>query len=44
MPDHNYEKYPELTNKQIAEFGLQSPHKQITEDNNEGRGLLNAIY
>ena len=30
--DHEYKKIPELTNKQINEFGFQSPHKQITED------------
>ena len=30
--DHDYKKFPELTNKQINEFGFQSPHKQITED------------
>ena len=29
---HNYNDFPELTNKQIQEFGLESPHKQITED------------
>lgn len=32
MVEHNYKDYPELTNKQIEEFGFQSPHKQITED------------
>ena len=30
--DHDYEKYPELSNSQIAEMGLFSPHPQITED------------
>ena len=30
--DHDYKNFPELTNKQINEFGFQSPHKQITED------------
>ncbi len=29
---HDFKKFPELTNKQIDEFGLTSPHKQITED------------
>lgn len=32
MAEHNYKEFPELTNKQIEEFGFQSPHKQITED------------
>ena len=30
--EHDYDKFPELTNKQIEEFGFSSPHKQITED------------
>lgn len=30
--DHDYKKYPELTNQQIEEFGLTSPHVQYTED------------
>ena len=30
--DHDYKNYPELTNTQINEFGLSSPHQQITED------------
>ena len=30
--EHDYEKYPELTNKQIAEIGFTSPFPQITED------------
>ncbi len=29
---HDFEKFPELSNKQIAEFGFESPHKQIQED------------
>ena len=32
MPPHDFNKFPELTNKQIQELQLQSPHKQITED------------
>ena len=30
--EHDYKNYPELTQKQIDEFGFTSPHKQITED------------
>lgn len=30
--DHDYKNYPELSNKEIAEFGFSSPHKQITSD------------
>lgn len=30
--EHDYKKYPELTNKEIEEFQFSSPHKQITED------------
>lgn len=30
--EHDYVRWPELTNTQIQEFGLMSPHKQITED------------
>ncbi|KKM99767.1 hypothetical protein LCGC14_1144530 [marine sediment metagenome] len=30
--EHDYKKFPELTNRQIEEFGFSSPHKQITED------------
>ena len=30
--EHDYKEFPELTNTQINEFGLTSPHKQITED------------
>lgn len=29
---HDYDKFPELTNTQLEEFGFTSPHKQITED------------
>ena len=29
---HDYEQFPELTNKQIEEIGFTSPHIQITED------------
>ena len=32
MVDHDFVKFPELSNKQLEEFGLQSPHPQITED------------
>lgn len=32
MPEHDYEKYPELRNAQIEVFGFESPHMQITED------------
>ena len=30
--EHDYIKFPELTNKQINEIGFTSPHVQITED------------
>lgn len=30
--EHDFKKFPELTNAQMGEFGLTSPHKQITED------------
>lgn len=30
--DHDYEKYPELTNTELQTMGLSSPHVQITED------------
>ena len=30
--DHDYQKYPELSNKQISEFGFVSPHVQIDFD------------
>ena len=32
MVEHDFNKYPELTNRQIENMGFQSPHKQITED------------
>ena len=32
MTEHDYEKFPELTNKQIQEFGFESPFPQITDD------------
>jgi len=32
MAEHDYRAFPELTNKQIQEFGIESPHPQITED------------
>ena len=32
MVEHDYKNYPELTNAQIEEFGINSPHKQIMED------------
>lgn len=34
VEQHDFKKFPELSNKQIEEFGFQSPHKQITEDFN----------
>lgn len=30
--NHDYEKFPELNNAQLSEFGFTSPHPQITED------------
>ena len=30
--EHDYNNFPELTNKQLAEFGFMSPHEQITRD------------
>lgn len=30
--DHDYDKFPELTNRQLQEFQFSSPHVQITED------------
>ncbi len=30
--EHDYKKFPELTNKQLQEEQFQSPHQQITED------------
>ena len=32
MAEHDYKKFPELTNTQLQEFQFTSPHKQITED------------
>lgn len=32
MVEHDFVKFPELTNKQLEEFGFSSPHKQIIED------------
>ena len=31
-PEHNFIRFPELTNSQLDELYFQSPHKQITED------------
>ena len=30
--EHDYKKFPELTNQQINDFGFTSPHIQYTED------------
>lgn len=30
--EHDYLSFPELTNKQISDFGFSSPHVQLTED------------
>ena len=30
--EHDYKNFPELTNRQINDFGLSSPHKQYVED------------
>lgn len=30
--EHDFRKNPELSNAQLAEYGLLSPHKQYTED------------
>ena len=30
--EHDFKNFPELSNKQLAEFGFSSPHKQITQD------------
>lgn len=30
--EHDYVEFPELTNKQINEFGFSSPHEQIVAD------------
>lgn len=32
MFEHDYKEYPELTNRQIDDFGFTSPHVQYTED------------
>ena len=32
--EHDYTNFPELTNRQIEEFGFTSPHVQITENFN----------
>jgi len=32
MFDHDYNKYPELTNSQLEHLQFSSPHRQITED------------
>lgn len=32
MEEHDYKKYPELTNAELAEIGLTTPFPQITED------------
>ena len=32
MVEHDYKRFPELTNTQLQELQFQSPHKQITED------------
>jgi len=29
---HDYKNYPELTKRQLEEYGFTSPHKQITEN------------
>ena len=30
--EHDYSRFPELSNQQISEFGITSPHKQIVAD------------
>ena len=30
--EHDYKEFPELTNRQISDFGFSSPHIQYTED------------
>ena len=30
--EHDYKEYPELTNRQISDFGFSSPHIQFVED------------
>ncbi len=32
VEQHDFKKFPELTKRQLEEFGFQSPHRQITED------------
>ena len=32
VEQHDFVEFPELTNRQIEEFGFTSPHQQITED------------
>ena len=32
MEQHDYNKYPELTNQQLVDMPFDSPHEQITED------------
>ena len=32
MFEHDYKKFPELTNRQLQEMQFSSPHKQYTED------------
>lgn len=32
IQDHNFVKYPELTDRQLQQFRFMSPHKQITDD------------
>ena len=32
VEQHDFKQFPELTLRQMEEFGFQSPHKQITED------------
>ena len=32
MEQHDFKKYPELTNRELSEMPFESPHKQITED------------
>jgi endonuclease YncB( thermonuclease family) len=34
LTTHNFDEYPELSNKQLQEMPFDSPHKQITEDFN----------
>jgi len=30
--EHDYQRFPELTNRQLQDYGYTSPHIQITED------------